>query len=313
LLASQYASVGWGGGTHLVGVATGADASLFQSASPGLEQLAAQYIFTRGTCSARDASPPVKWGGTGETETAWLAALNADFSAADAKRILASGGHYNMPSAFPNAMAGLPRFRRPLSWAQSARQITIPPQRHSGRVKDGALAQIVVDPTKDPKDGFIYHDERINPSLDNFLPGGAGRFCAARTRVGRPGWYITNPRLLAAPGSDYTFYPRGAVMDVACSIVHQGGEVYVNDDVRTNPAAKGGTIYANDALAIEGQLTAELRDQMFNTSMISGMAVSVDRTNNVQADSMVNIGVEIEGRGYVLQENISIGFSRAAQ
>jgi hypothetical protein len=311
-LDSPYSSVGWGGGMHLVGVSDATVAAMFQSGSPGLEQLAGAFTFSRGMMSARDASPPVEWGGTGETEPAWLAAINADFATVDAKRVLCGGGHYNMPSAFPSAVAGQPLFRRPIAWAQAAREVQGPPQRHSGRVRDGALATIVQSASLDPKDGFIYHDESRVPSLDNFLPGGVGRFCAARTRPGRPGWFVTNPRLLAAPGSQFTFWPRGAVMDVACTICHQTGDVFINDNIRTLPAAKGGVIDERDARMIERLIGGELRDKMTSTGMISGATVSVDRTNNVQEDDEVNIAVELQGDGYILQENITVAFATAA-
>lgn len=309
LLASGYAVTGWGGGVHVVGPATGSDASTLQTY---LEALATNYVYTRAMLDGRDVEPPAAWGGMGdETEAEWMTAIEADFSAVDAKRALCGAGHYNMTSSIASSVAGVPRYRRSLTWAFAARQVTLAPQRHAGRVRDGALSQIILDPTNDPSDGFVYHDERINPGLDR-LTGGAGRFCSARTRIGYPGIYIVNPLLLAAPGSDYTFWPRGAVMDIACSIVHQTGELYINDDVRTLPAAKGGTINENDARTIEQSIGGELKDQMVSTTMISGMSVSVDRTNNVQADDFVNIAVQIEGKGYVLQENVSIGYAHAS-
>lgn len=312
LLASSYAAVGWGGGVHLVGDCTGANASLFQSASTGLEQLAAGFIYTRGMVSVRDASPPAKWGGTGETESAWMTAIELDYIACSAKRVLSGAGRYNVQSAFINSMAGQPIMRRSLTWVQAARQITLAPQQHSGEVDLGSLAQIVVDPTNDPKDGFIYHDERVNPGLDDFLPGGAGRFCSARTRIGLPGFYIVNPRLLAPSGSVYSFWPMGAVIDVACDIVHQVAQQEINSTVRTLSAAKGGTIYENDARVIEKKIGGELRDNMVSTGMVSDQSVIVDRSNNVQSTKLVNIAVEVEALGYILQENITVGFAQAS-
>lgn len=311
LLSSPYAGAVGSSGIHLVGPCTGAIASLFQSAAPGLEQLAAGYLYTRGMVDVRDASPPAAWGGSGETESAWMTAIEADYIATSAKRVLAGAGHYNMPSAFANSMAGTPIFRRCLTWAQAARQLTIAPQVHSGEVDLGALEQIVVDPTNDPTDGFIYHDERVNPGLDDFLPGGAARFCAARTRIGLPGYYITNPRLLAPSGSVYSFWPMGAVIDYGSNIVHQVGTQELNANVRTLTAAKGGTIYENDARVIEKKIGGALRDNMVATGMISGQTVSVDRTNNVQSTKKLNVAVKLDAKGYILEEDITIGFAQA--
>lgn len=303
--ASQYAVTGIGS-THVVGPCSGANASTIAGY---FDTLATGYIFGRVKLDVRDASPPILYGGTAEADATWAAAIISDFSAVSAKRALGGAGFYNMPTAFPagagGGYAGAPRYRRPLTWAEAARQVQIPPQRHSGRVKDGSLSPIVVDPTNDPLDGFNYHDERLNPSLD-ILTGGSGRFCSARTRVGLPGFYIVNPLLLSPLGSDFTFWPYGAVMDVACSIVHQVGQQTINDDVRLNT---NGTIYENEARAIEADMTGALNDQMTSTGMISSAVAVVTRTNNVQTTKTVIVTVTITARGYVLQEDVSIGFA----
>jgi hypothetical protein len=302
---SQYAIAGVGsmllaGGTLSTagtqyGIA-GADATTIQGY---LDTLATGYIFTRMIVSARDAHQPTTYGGAGETDSVWSAAVATDYSAVSAKRICACAGYYNMPTAYPTTACGTPRYRRPLAWALAARQVTIPPQRHAGRVRDGALTQIVIDPTNDPKDGFVYHDERTAPGLD------AARFTAAVTRFGKQGFFIKNPNLMSPTGSDFTILPRGNVMDVACNIVHQAGEEEINDDVRLNPS---GTLYINDALTIQTQIGNALKDNMLSSSEISGYGVVVDQTHNVGADSKVPINVTIQGRGYILEEDITISF-----
>lgn len=281
--------------------APGADATTIQGY---LDTLATGYVFTRAMLSARDAKIPVAWGGQAETETAWITAVTTDYAAVSARRICASAGHYNQPSAIPNPTVGAPRYRRPLAWALAARQVQVPPQRHAGRVRDGSLTQIAIDPTNDPKDGFVYHDERINSGLD------AARFTSARTRIGLPGFYINNPNLMAPLGSVFTMLPLGNVMDVACSIVHQVGQQVIDADIRVNPT---GTIYENEARAIEAALLGAIQTAMIATNMISSATVAVDRTNNILTTSTVNVNVSIVARGYVLQENITIGFVQSGQ
>lgn len=295
LLASPYAIAGWGS-MHITGIWNGADAGTIMAY---LSTMQTNFLYTRAMLSARDASPPAIWGGTGETEAAWLAAIQSDYSATSAKRICANGGFYNMPSAFPNPVGGSPSYRRALAWALSPREVTIPPQRHAGRVRDGSLQNIVINPTTDPTDGFIYHDERLNPGLD------AARFTSARTRIGLPGFYIVNPNLMSPLGSVFTILPLGNVMDVACSIVHQVGQQIINSDIRLNP---NGTIYENEALAIESDLYGNIKAQMIDTSEISSATVTVNRTNNILATSIVKVSVTIVARGYVLEEDVEIGF-----
>jgi len=302
--ASQYAAVGIGS-IHIVGVCSGADATTIQGY---LDTLATGFIYNRCMLSVADVTKPTAWGGAGgQTEAQWITAIEADYAAVSAKRLLAAAGYYNMSSAYPNSAAGAPRYRRSLAWAQACRQVAIPFQRHSGRVRDGALSNIVVDAVNDPIDGFVYHDERINPGLD-ILTGGAGRFCSARTRVGLPGFYIVNPLLLSPLGSDFTIWPLGAVMDVACGIVHQVGQKFINADVRLNQT---GTLFETEAKTIEQAILSALNDQMTAVAMISSARVVVDRTNNVQTTSKVLISVTIFARGYILEEVVSIALGNS--
>lgn len=307
ILAGPYAGNPWGS-THVVGISAGADATAIEGY---LDTLAAGFVYTRTFVSARDAHAPIAWGGAGETESAWVAALQADYSAVSGKRICAGAGYYNTPSAFPTTVAGAPRYRRPLAWSAAARQVTAPPQRHIGRVRDGALSTITVSPTTDPLDGFIYHDESVNPGLDYLITGsGTARFMAAMTRKPNlPGFYVTNPLTTAPLGSDFYLMPLGSVMDVVCGLVHQVGQQEINDDVRLN---NNGTLYVNDALAIQQTILNAINANITSANMISSATVVVDQTNNVAVTKNANIAVTITARGYVLEETVTIGFNNTA-
>lgn len=309
LQASQYAAVGWGsmllaGGSSATSFGVGVPGSDATTIQGYLDTLANGYIFSRLMLNARDVKIPTAWGGVTETEAAWITAITADYAAVSARRICASAGHYNMPSAVPNPTVGAPRYRRPLAWALAARQVQIPPQRHAGRVRDGALSNIVLDPTNDPTDGFVYHDERITSGLDT------ARFNSVRSRIGLPGLYVSNPNLMAPLGSVFTMLPLGNVMDVACGIVHQVAQQFINADIRLNPS---GTIYENEARAIEAALAEAIQAFMTSQSMISSATIAVDRTSNVRATSIVKINVSIVARGYVLEEQVTIGFVNSSQ
>jgi hypothetical protein len=294
---SAYAMAGVGS-MKLLGKTVGSDASTIETY---LDTLATNFSYDRLMVDARDAAIPIAWGGAGETESAWMTAVQADYSAVSARRILASVGHYGTPSVISNPVCGNPRYRRSGGWSQGVREVGIPPQRHSGRVKDGTLSNIVVSPTTDPLDGFIYHDERLNPGFD------AARFCAFWTRIGQPlGFFVKNPNLMSPAGSFFTILPLGNAMDLACDIVTQVGAIYINDDIRTN---SNGTIYVNDALVIQNAVQNALYTNLTANSIISGSSVTVDQTNNVQSTKTVNMNVVVTSRGYILQENISIGFS----
>lgn len=313
-MASQYAVQGVGS-IHIVGPCNGATASTIQGY---LDNLATNFVYSRAFVSARDASPAAVWGGTAETESTWSAALIADYASTQARRICPSAAYWNMPTAFPSpSVYGAPSFRRSLAWAAAARQVQVPAQRHLGRVKDGSLTQIVVNPLTDPQDGFIYHDERINPGLDYIIAGSGGRFMSTMTRTGLPGVYITNPLSAAPLGSDYFLMPLGNVMDVFATIVHQVAQQVIDDDVRVNA---NGTIYENDARAIESLIASSVNAVMFAQSMISqpvgagpsaaatGAAIIVDRTTNIRSTSAVNLTGQIIARGYVLTLNAALSY-----
>ncbi len=304
LEASPYSVTGWG--TLVIGgVWTGAEAATIQGF---LDTMVNSKTWTRAILSVRDADLPVAYGGSGEDDPTWAADIASDVSALSAKRICMAAGHYNIPSQFPVVSAGLPRYRRPGMWALAARQATFGgtvrggPQTHAGRVSDGALAQIVVDPTNDPADGFVYHDELSSPSLTD------ARFAAFTRRKGKPGFFVRDPLLMSPAGSDFKLLPHGLVMDIGTSLEHQTMEELVNSDVRTND---NGTIDETAAQGIELVMRGVLRDNMLAKGMISGFTFTIDRTNNVLNTSQVNYTSELRSRAYVLQINGTIGFGQA--
>jgi hypothetical protein len=297
-----------GGGTGGISgtgpaMSSGEMANLSNGSTGTLDTLTASYLFERAIVTLRDASGPAAFGGSAESESAWMTAiglLSSPTTGNNGLRVCPNAGYYNMPSAFPLALTGSSSYRRPLAWSLAAREVAIPPQRHAGRVKDRALSTIVVNPASDPLDGFIYHDELVNPGID------AMRITSARTRRGLGvAFYIVNPNLSSTPGSAFTLLPLGLVMDRACAIVHEVGQEVINEDVRLNT---NGTLVENDAKAIEDALGTALKTRMVAVNMISSFTVVVDRTTNVRATSTVLIAVTLNARGYVLQETISISF-----
>lgn len=295
LEASPYATTGWGS-MRIVGPRVGASASTIQGY---LDTMVTTKTWPRAIIEVRDNLLPTAYGGAGETDAVWAAAIALDYSAVSAKRICAAAGNYNMPSQYPIAAAGTPRMRRNLAFAQVCREVSIRPQNHSGRVSDGALAQIIVDPTNDPSDGFNYHDEFNAPALD------VARFTSARKRKGKPGFFVVNPRLMSPGGSVFTLLPLGRVMDIGCSLLYQVNSENINQDVRLNT---NGTINEIEAQGIESVVRGVLRDQMLAKSMISDFTYAIDRTNNVRSTSTVNYSATLYSRGYILEIDGTIGF-----
>lgn len=294
LEASPYAITGWGS-MHIVGTRAGASASVVQGY---LDTMVTTKTFTRAILEARDVILPVAYGGAGETEATWYAAVATDYSAVSAKRICAVAGNYNMKSAFPVAAAGTPVMRRNGAFALAARQVTLKPQTHAGRTSDGALSQIIIDPVNDPNDGFVYHDDFASPALD------VARFTSFRRRKGKPGFFVKNPNLMSPAGSVFTMLPYGNVMDVGCSLLDQTHAFYINSDIQLNT---NGTINESFAKYLEGIVRGALRDNMLAKSMISSFSYAIDRTNNVRTTSTVNFSATLFARGYILEIDGTVG------
>lgn len=295
---------------QIVGVFAAADAIAFESGgSTNLDGLATGYTFLRALMSLRDAHPPIAWGGAGETEATWTGALNLDIGGTVAKRVCATGGHYNMPTAFPTSFAGSPAYRRPWSFALAARQVAIDPQRHAGKAggnQGGSITQIVTSPASDPYDGFIYHDEFMNAAFDYLLPGGSGRIASSRTRKGKPGRFSSNPLLLAQPGSDFALLPRGIVMDVACTEAHDALEDFQYADLLTK---SNGTLSDSAATTIGGAVRDRISSVLVSAGMITDFAVVVDQATNLIQNPRLKVTITILGVAYVLETDVTIGYA----
>lgn len=299
LRASAYA--GKWGSIQLVASLAGFSSSDMAQVQTELDNSAADFeVYTRALSASRDAFGPSQWGGSGETEATWMTAIQTSTSAQQTKRIEMGAGAYNIPS--PYSVLGVSFvYRRQSNWAVAARVVTIPTQRMASRVRDGQLANIVVDPSKDPGDGFIYHDERITPGLTG------ARFAALRTRVGKGlGFYLDLPNLMSPVGSQFQFFPQGSVIDVACSITYQTAVDEIDNDVILQA---NGTLTQGEVRRIQGAIQKALDDNMTSVAMCSSISVVVDPAQNVRSTGKVKITVTVNGVGYVLEIDAGVGLA----
>lgn len=168
-----------------------------------------------------------------------------------APRVAVDGGDYNTPSPFNNPAGGLPAYRRSLAWSHAVRRTQIPLQRRAGRVKDGPLGNILVNPATDPSDGFIYHDERTTPGLN------AARIGSAMTWPKKgAGFFMCQEPLLSGNGSQFTELVIGNVLDAACDISYAQGVEEVSDDLVTQA---NGTLDPTALQTIQGGLQGAMQ------------------------------------------------------
>jgi hypothetical protein len=249
--------------------------------------------YNRLLCHAGDAA----WGGAStETETVWSTSLQTAFAATSSLRVGVTAGHYNAISPLSQN-----QYRRPLLWQAAARDASVAIQVDLGRVKDGSLANMPL-PTK--PDGQIYHDESINPGLD------AARFLTAYSLSGKPGLFVTNPNLMAPPGSDFNWLDHGHVMDAACLISLNYLVNQLSDTVRVN--ATTGAILAQDAQNIQQQLYSLLYSGLVTTNACSAVKVVINTTNNILTTAQLIVTVSIVPLGKIKSVSCTLTFQNPA-
>jgi hypothetical protein len=259
----------------------------------------ALYEFQRAIVHVRDALVPTAWGGSGETEATWIAAVALAESAVAAPRVLVCGGDYNTPSCYNNPAGGLPAYRRNLGWALAVRRTQIPLQRRAGRVKDGPLANIAVNPASDASDGFIYHNERTTPGLN------AARIASAMTWPKNTGFFQCQEPLLSANGSQFVEIAIGNVLDAACDIGYAAGLEEVSDDLTVQA---NGTLDPVDLNVFQGGLQNALNQGMIQTPLVSGVTATVSPTANVASTGVIPVTIAVNPKAYVnsIAETISL-------
>jgi hypothetical protein len=296
-MASQYAVAGVGS-IHVVGDAAAGDISAIQT---DLQAGVAQFVFTRAIVELRDAIAPATYGGSGETEAAWITSLSTALAGEVAQpRVVADAGHYNTPSAFANAAGGAPAYRRPGAWSHAVRRTQIPLQRRAGRVKDGAYPTIVVSPNTDVADGFVYHDERVTPGLN------AARIGSMMTWPKKgAGFFQCQEPLLSAPGSQFVELGIGNVLDAACDIGYAVGVEEVSDDLKVQA---NGTLDTVDLNTFQGEIQVGLNEGMIQTPMVSAVTATVSSTQNVLATGIIPVVITVTPRPYAnsISETINL-------
>ncbi|MFO7179578.1 MAG: hypothetical protein DIU78_012850 [Pseudomonadota bacterium] len=134
----------------------------------------------------------------------------------------------------------------------------------------------------------IFHDESQDPTgLD------AAKISTLRTWDGKDGFYITQAWLKSPSGSDFTFWPRRILMDIACETVHQMQIDFIGRGVRLNPDGSG-TIHELDAIAWEEKIGEALAAQLLTPNNAEGFGghvqdvrYRISRTHNVRATGTI--------------------------
>lgn len=252
--------------------------------------------FARLLTTARDAT----YGGTcNENETTWAASITSDFSNFSSDRVGVTAGYYNSTSPIDGV-----NYRRELLFAAGVRDSVVAISVNLARVKDGPLAPLTVptlpDATWAPSGSFIYHDEYQNPGLDG------ARFLTATTIPGRPGFYVTNPNLMASPNSDFQQLQFGHVIDKFCKVLYNFFVNELSDSVRVN--ATTGYILDADASNLEHQCMADVTAELIAPGDVSSASVTITRNNNILATHELIVTGLIVPLAYIGSIPITVAF-----
>lgn len=245
-------------------VGTPADATAMQGVfaliDAKLEAAANNYRFARGLMQAiDDTDANIKTAGASLTS----------------RRVAIAAGF----TRFLSAVSGLQR-KMALATIACARAASVSPKEDLGRVATGPLPASVLG---------LLRDEFKTPNLD-----GEG-YITARTHVGLPGFYITNPNVKSSSTSDFKYLQNGRVMDIAARAVRRGQLHYLNDDVRTEPldSPTPGRILEQDALDIESYITEQMRADTTRRGYASDVSCVLDRSVNMLSTSSLKLAYRV--------------------
>lgn len=271
---------------HLVGPLSASDAVTF---STEMASLATAYRFAGLLGGARD------FAAADVTEAAWIAALAADYAAFQDSRTSVAAGHYLTPSPIDGW-----KYRRSLSYVLAARLMGRPIQEHAGRVRTGSLKGI----SANGEDGLIYHDSSVSDGLK------VARFATARTRIGRPGFFIDKPAMMSSPSSDYQIWPHRSVIDAACDLTYEVLVDVLNDDLQLDPVT--GYILEKEAKGIESRLKSAARDRLLSKRASSAFSATIKRDDNIISTSTLTCSIRVTPKGYAETINAEVGFTNPA-
>lgn len=263
---------------HVVGyAATGADsATMAATVASKMTQARTQRRYAYAVLEAAD-----------DTDAHLITA----FASFVSDRVMVCAGFEELVSAVDARI-----YKRPAAWPIVARIMRLAVSRDVGAVADGALDASVVS---------LYRDERKTEGLD------AARFATLRTFAGRPGFYVTAGKMMAAPGSDFRHHTNRQVMDVACQVAYNGLHEWVNIDLLIDD---DGNIDEGEARRIEKKVLGRLRTALLSPVPPDASDVSfvLKRDGNLLSTETLSAKTRVRPKGYARFIENEIGFSNPA-
>lgn len=275
-------AVNWG----VVYITGAIDATLAGVIETWCAGLATSHKYRAYICNTRTPN-------SGETEAAYLAALDADFTAFGTTYGMVCAGDAKIISSVSGR-----NYRRPVAHSVAAKAASVSEEINIAAIDQGPLAGVrVTDANGNPQN----HDESINPGLDD------ARFTVLRTWDLEPGVYVNRPRIFSSAGSDFQLFPHRLIMNIALEVVDQYFRRRLNKPIRVN--ATTGFILEADAAEIESGARAALAGALLARPKASAVSVAVSRTDNILSTKTLTGSVSVVPLAYPETISLEVGFA----
>jgi hypothetical protein len=236
----------------------------------------------------------------GESESSYLTAMQAISTAYSTILGSLCAGSCRVPSSIPNQNI-VREF--PVAYAVAAKECSVLQHVNIAEINapGGPLPGVQIRDTNGNPDR---HDEANNPGLDD------ARFTTLRTWSGYPGVYVTRSRIFAPDGSDFSITTYRRVFNLFHEILFAYFVAALNRPVRVNKNT--GFILEQDALQLEKGAESSVRGALGAQPMMSGVKVTVSRTDNLLSTKTMNVDARLYPLAYPEAINLSLGFINPA-
>lgn len=231
------------------------------------------------------------------TETAWMAALEADFAGYESDLSVVCAGYIGIRDVLTNAVLW-----RNIGQLAAIRAALVSVSRDLAAVADGPLVpwRNAVPVDNVPAPGCFVHDEELVPGLND------NKFTTIRSVVGLNGYYITNPNIMSGPTSDYDLLQFGRVADLCAYYTNIFFTQQLSNDVLLNPT--NGRILEKEAKSLE-QGNDSANSELIANQNVSALRTVVSRTDNIIQTRTLSVSVQIVPKGYIKVINVTIVFT----
>lgn len=233
----------------------------------------------------------------GESESTYLAAWNTAFSALATVYGEICAGAVQVASGVSGRA-----YRRPVAFVVASLEARNEEQVNTA---DPNLGPIVGVALNDANGNPVYHDESINPGLDD------ARACVLRTWPDGPqGVYVNTPQIMCSVGSDFSRMPYRRVMNLARRTARAYLIFRLNHPVRVN--AQTGYILEEEALEIEAGGNAQLKAVLGGAPKASGWSMVVHRDDNLLSTKTMRVDTRVIPLAYPETVVETIGYTNPA-